>query len=434
MFGGIAALDAERFVFAGLEGTVTTFHADGEGVSGHFALPPMGPRLARFTACAAAGGDPWVADARNSCIRRFRADGLPLARAGARRNPGMRVHDDGGVLEEPYALLERRGSLFVACGESDLLHGVQKFDARGRYETSFPCGGRSKTPWRQPRGIAAIGGALWIAEAGSGLLRVHAMDGRHQADLELPQGFGRPLRLADDGYGGVLLVLAGEPDAPAVVRLDGEGEVVSPAVLQGSAAGEASSAFDLAVLPDGRFLVADLPSGVPEEARIQLFSADARLLRVLVEDAGDLRAQVEAHGARLMAGGGSAFEQARALHQFVAGGEPERARALYLEAIREEPRHLMAWVGLGALLRERLADPEAAERAFRSAIEAGGSEGDLLALVAECRRDLGDLDGAIAILKDAVDRPGGPELHHERVEELADWFLERAGEAPEGEE
>ncbi len=434
MFGGLAALDAERFVLAGLEGTVTTFHAGGEGVSGHFVLPPMGPRLARFTACAAAGGGLFVADARNSCIRRFRADGLPLARIGARRNAGMTVHDEGGVLEEPYALLERRGALFVACGGSDLVHGVQRFDARGRYEASFPCGGGREAPWRQPRGIAAIGGALWIAEAGSGLLRVHAMDGRHQADLELPEGFGFPLRLADDGYGGVLLVLAGEPDAPAVVRLDGEGEVIAPALLQGSAAGEASSAFDLAVLPDGRFLLADLPSGAPEEARIQLFSADARLLRVLVEDAGDFRAQVEAHGARLVAGGGSAFEQARALHQFVAGGEPERARALYLQAVREEPRHLMAWVGLGTLLRETLGDPEAAERAFRSAIEAGGAEGDLLARVAACRRDRGDLDGAITILKDAVDRPDGLELYHERVEELADWFLERAGEAPGGED
>jgi len=432
MFGGLAALDAERVLFAGLAGSVATLHAGGEGVAGCFLLAPVGPREARFTACAVEQGEVLVADARHSCVRGFRPEGLPVRRLGARRNPGMRVHDEAGVLEEPFALLARRGAVVVACGGSELVHGVQRFDARGRHAASFPAQGRAAARWRQPRGLALVAGAVWVAEAGSGLLRVHAWDGRHQADLDLPEGLGRPLRLADDGYDGALLVLAPEPGAPAVVRLDGEGDVVGPAVPQGSEPGEATSPFDLAVLPDGRFVLADLPLGTPEDARLQLFSASGRLLRVLVEDAADLQAQVEAHARRVLDGAGPPFERARAHHQLLAAGDPARARALYGEALDAEPRHLLALVGLGALLQERLEDPEAAERAFRRAIEAGGEEGDLLARIAECRRAQGDLDGAIAILQEAVDRAPPRERFHERVEELADWFLERAGEAPGG--
>lgn len=434
MFGGLAAAPGDRVLFATLDGTVVTLDPAGGGVLDQFALYPCGPLRARFTACAVdADGTILVADARNHRVRRFRADGLPVARYGGQRNPGMRLHDEGGVLDEPYSVVPHRGDVVVACGGGDLRHGVQRFARDGGYLTSLARGGDPLARWRRPRGLALVQGSLWIAEAGSGRIRVHAAAGRHMGEIDLPEDLGRPVRLADDGYGGVLVVTAAEGGAPGLVRLDRDGEASELVVLAGKAPGKVDCPFDVAVLSDGRFVVADLPSGVTDDARVQLFGAGGTLERVLVEGAEDLAAQLAAFAATLEEGGGDGAEalyrRARARH-FLGGeaeGRAETAAALYRRALAAEPGHLLAHVGLATLLHRELGDFEAAEAEYRLAIAAGGPEAELLARVAECRHDRGDLDGAIEILKFAVELREPPENAHERIEELADYWLERAG-------
>jgi hypothetical protein len=64
------------------------------------------------------------------------------------------------------------------------------------------------------------------------------------------------------------------------------------------------------------------------------------------------------------------------------------------------------------------------------ALAAGAPKGATLARVAECRHDEGDLDGAIAILEEAIGADPPPEDYHDRVETLGTYYLERSGETP----
>jgi tetratricopeptide (TPR) repeat protein len=199
----------------------------------------------------------------------------------------------------------------------------------------------------------------------------------------------------------------------------------------GEEQGQVSMPFDLAVLPDGRFVVADLPYGRPPEVRLQLFAADGRLLAVLLEDTADLSASMRTWFESLLARrdrtAATLYEKAR-VHHYHGGYDRrhlETARDLYLEALAADPRHLLARLGLAALLHTGLKDAEAAEAHYRAAMEAGGAEGDMLARMAECRHDRGDLDGAILLLRRAVESPRPPEGYHDLVEELGDYYIER---------
>jgi tetratricopeptide (TPR) repeat protein len=121
------------------------------------------------------------------------------------------------------------------------------------------------------------------------------------------------------------------------------------------------------------------------------------------------------------------YEQARVHHYYAGATRPhlDEAKRLYEGAVAAEPGLLLARLGLGALLHRGLDDPKAAEAQYRKALEAGGAEGDLLARIAECRHDGGDLDGAIRTLQQAIESERPPEEYHRLVEELGDYYLER---------
>ena len=438
MFGGIAAAGADRIVYATFDGSVVSLDVEDGRVAGQFTVFPSGPPRVHLSACATApDGAILLADARHHRLRRFAPDGRQHQLIGGTYNPGLPQQDEAGVLQEPCALLLTGDEIFVACGGEGMVHGVQVFGADGAHRRSFPslAGG-----WKRAQGIAEVGGEIWVAETDAGAIRRHAPDGRPLGGVPLHPELRRPFRLKADGYGGVFVLIApeteDEQDVYGVGRILGDGTFEGWTVPAGEEAGQTYCPFDVAVLPDGRFVVADLPLGRPPEVRLQLFAADGRLLRTILEDTGDLntsqRAWFESVLARTGTDATTLYEQARVFHYYAGAAREhlERARDLYRAALAAQGDHLLAHLGLGALLHRGLADPEGAEAAYRAALEAGGAEGDLLARMAECRHDEGDLEGAIRLLERAIKAARPPEEYHRLVEELGDFYLERAGEKP----
>lgn len=434
MFGGIAAVGAEQIVYAVFDGTVVTLDTAGK-VTGQFTVFPCGPEQVHISACAVTGdGAILVGDARHLHVRRFDSDGRQRLVYGGRPTPGLEQQDVAGVLDEPCAILPLDGSVLVACGGIAMRHGVQRFAPDGPYLGSLP-----RPPgWNRAQGLALVDGLIWVAETDAGIIRRFTADDRHHDDLELHPDLRRPLRLAADQHGGVLMVLAPETEVEqeeyGVARLRRDGEFEGWAVKVGDRAGGVFCPYDLAVLPDGRFAVADLPFGEPPEVRLQLFSADGRLLTELLGGTEDLqvvqRVWFESLLARTDGSPGTLFEQAR-VHQFHGGGEAghlEAARILYRKVLAAEPGHFLAHLHLATLLERGFGDPAGAELSYRAALAAGGPKGDLEARIAACRYAQGDLDGAVRLLQKAIEGPEPPEDYHAAVEELGTYYLERSGE------
>jgi tetratricopeptide (TPR) repeat protein len=439
MFGGIAAAGAERLVYATFDGNVIGLDVESGEVTGQFTLYPCAPARVHVSVCAVdADGSVLLGDTHNRRVRRYTPDGRQVQRYGGLSNPSLEEQDDAGILDEPCAILPLRdGRLVVACGGFGAEHAVQCFDRSGGYLFSLAS---PPEGWKRAQGLALVDESLWVAETEAGAVRRHALDGRFLGEAELHPDLRRPFRLQPDGYGGVLMVLAPETEEEqeqfGLARLDRDGTFEGWAVRAGEKGGHVYCPFDVAVLPDGRFVVADLPLGSPPDVRLQLFSPDGRLLRTLVEDNGDLNGAQRKWFESVLEradGAETLYEQAR-VHHFYAGATPDhlkKAGALYGAALERQPDHLLAHLGLGALLQGGLADPGGAEKAYRAALAAGGAEGDLLARIAECRHDSGDLDGAIELLEEAIGADDPPEDYHARVEALGSYYLERAGEPPE---
>jgi hypothetical protein len=432
MFGGIAARGADTIVYATFDGTVVFLDIEGMRVRGQFAVYPSGPPRVHVSACAVArDGAILLADAHHHRVRRFAPDGRQLSLLGALHNPGIPQQDMAGVLDEPCAVLPVGDEILVACGGLGEEHGVQVFGSGGQYLRSFPApaGG-----WRRAQGLAEVDGAIWVAETDAGTIRVHAPDGASTGRVPLHPELSRPFRVRADGYGGAFLLVAPESEEAepfGVARIARDGSLDGWTVPAGEEPGQALAPFDVAVLPDGRFVVADLPFGRPPEVRLQLFSSDGRLIETVLEDTADLNAAQQAWFESVLArGDGDAptlYEQAR-VHHYYAGATRDRleeARRLYERALKAQPAFLLARLGLGTLLQRGLEDPKAAEVQYLAALDAGGAEGDMLARIAECRHDAGDLDGAIRLLQKAIESWRPPEGYHDLVEELGDYYLER---------
>jgi hypothetical protein len=439
VFGALFATADDRLVHVGIDGAAATFDPLTGLVVAH-ASPAPDVAVPRVTAGAAApDGGIFLADTQHRRVLHLDRLGRLRALLGKRANPAIPQQDEEGVILEPSALLPFEGALFVACSGMNLRNGVQRFDPGGPYVASLLHRGAPKRHWMRPHGLALSGERLWVAETEGEAIEVHdPRDGRHLETVKLPDPIRRPFRIADDGHEGLLLLAApGEEESGTdlgVAQLDGNGLAEGWAVEPGDDPGKVFCPFDLAVFSDGRFAVADLPLGQPPDVRVQIFAADGKLERVLFEDIPDLRAAVRRHfGEVLHRSDGSVatlYQQARIHHRFSGDAKEgaERARGLYGEVLRREPGNLLARMALGQLMQKRLGNPGGAEEEYRAAIELGGRRPDLLCLVAECRRARGDLDGAIAVLREAVEDPVGPEDFYGRVEELGSLFLERAGE------
>lgn len=422
MFGGIAAAGAERLIYATSDGNVVTFDLESGDVAGQFARFPLGPDEVSVSCCVVDRDRTiLLGDSRNHCVRRFRPDGLFVCRYGRLATPGIKEHDELGVLSDPCSIQLVGEELLVACGGPDVEFGVQRIGATAAH-LEHPDGG-----WRRAHGLTRVNDEFWVAETEGGKIHRFHIDGRHIGTAPLPEDLKRPFRIEFDGYDGVLAIFLAEseqePEDLGVAQLSLDGEFERWTVEPGEDRGKAHCPFDLAVLPDGRFVVADLPLGAPD-VRLQVFSADGRLLTAIIEDRVDLNKALQKwFAARLTEG--SAYERG-CVHALYSGGSEEhleRARELFSEAVEADPDDLLA-----RLHRARLLNPEEAEQEYRGALDVGADPGDVAARIAECRKAHGDLEGAIEVLREAVEGDHRPEDYHGCVEQLGTWYLERANQ------
>jgi len=432
MFGGLAVDPADRVHYAAAHGGVLSLDAESGAAVRVFGLAPFAPDDMHVSACAMDGADGLLlADARHRYVRRFALDGTPRGRIGTLPNPGLPAQDDAGVLSEVCDLLPLADDrLLVACGGHGVTHGLQLFAADGTYERSLARPGG----WRRAQGLARIGDEVWVAETEAGAIRRFTLAGEYAGDVELHPDLKQPLRLAPDGFGGALLVLAPETEAEqeayGVAHLRADGTFDGWIVRAGESPGRVYAPYDVATLADGSIAVLDLPLGEPPEVRLQLFTAAGAPRRVLFADTGEARS-LQATWLENVADHGDAYERAR-VHHFHSGGDRghlERAAKLYREALDAGLRAPLPALCLGVLLEEELADPTGAEAAYEKALEAGADPAFVRPRIAACRWDAGDRDGAIERLQDHVEKGVPGEDHHARLEQLADWLLERAGEA-----
>ena len=423
MFGGIAAVGSDRFLFATVDGEVLTFHVESGAVVGEFSRSSVGPAEVHVSAVAVdTDGSYLLADLTNRCVRRFSPAGLPLDRLGRRATPGM-AEDQEGVFEEPSALLPLGAEVLVGCGGLGVRYGIQ--GGGGRF-----AGGADG--WQRVQGLARVEDQVWVAETEAGLVHAFHRDGRVLWRTGVEKGL--PFRMEFDGYGGVLILFAPQVEEQqaelGVGRLALEDGAFSDWVVEaGEDPGRVCCPFDLAVLPDGRFCVADLPNGTPPDVRVQLFSPDGRYLKTYFEDRVDLNARLRAWFVGLTAGESAPpYQRARIQHHFSGGTEAvlEKARGLYREALQADPDHLLARLALASLL-----DPPDAEEEYRTALDAAprAIRGDIAARIAESREATGDYDAAIEVLENALQGADPPEEYHRYLELLGTWYLRRAGES-----
>ena len=436
MYGGITAAGSDGLIFATHAGDVLFIDLAARRIHKRFGHFPYEPELAHFCdVIAEPEGTLLLADTRNCRVRRFSMDGVQLQRFG--NPPTLEDQDEAGVLAGPRALLLTHDVLWVCCGNAELFNGVQRLGRTGDMLRSVPHGGGSEQRWSYPQGIAEVEGRVWIAETGAACIHVHERDGSFVRSQPLAADLQFPVRLAADGFGGALLLAESEMQEPTgVMRLERDGAAAERVVAVGPEPGMVQRAFDIAALPDGRFLVADLLEIDPADVRLQLFRSDGTLEHVIFESSEELGLMVTEYEHEVMARTDRApaelYSQARVLHRRAEGDQDklEHVRALYEALLESEPEHLRARTALASLLLRDLHKPREAELEYLRALEAGGEEFDLLARVAQCRREAGDIDEAIRTLETALEKPEPPESYHALVEELGTYYLERAGEEP----
>ncbi|MHC4939868.1 MAG: hypothetical protein ACYTHK_12935 [Planctomycetota bacterium] len=411
MYGGIAVAGPDRLLFAQRDGEMLLLDVESGDVVDAITPHPFCPERIEVAACAVSEDRIYLADPLHHRVRAFDLRGRPLGLIGDAATPGIRHPDEPGVVDEPVALLPLENELIVVSAGEDQENAVQRFAYDGTFRgiLNNPLGG-----YFRAHGIARIGDEIWVAETEGGAIRRFNFDGAFAGDVKLHTELRRPFRLADDGYGGVFALLAPEEEeeqeVSGVARLEPDGEF-GGWIVGGDAV---HLPFDVAVLPDGRFAVADLPYGEPPDIRVQLFSADGRKLRTLFGDRVELGALKDSYFETA-----DALRRAQRAHYARAG---EGAEELYKEALADEP--LLAWAGLGALLKFQ-GDP-GAQQAFEEAIRFGAPEPDFRARIAQCLHDRGERGAAIMLLQPLLESEDPPEQIEEWLDLLGTWYLEGA--------
>ncbi|MHC4848676.1 MAG: hypothetical protein ACYTEG_09505 [Planctomycetota bacterium] len=415
MYGGIATAGADRIIFAQRDGEWLLLDVESGRAVDVITPHPFCPEQIEVGACGFVEGLIYIADTRHHRVRVFDERGHPIGLIGAVAPPGIRHPDEPGVLDEPVCLLPLDHELIVVSAGQDQENAVQRFSYDGSYRGSLlnPLGG-----YYRAHGAARIADEIWIAETEGGSIRRFNADGTFVGDVKLHTELQRPFRLADDGYGGVLALLAPESEeeqeVTGVARLERDGEF-GGWIVGGD---QVHLPFDIAVLADGRFVVADLPYGGPPDIRVQLFGADGRVLRTLVGDRVELGALRDSFFEQLAES--DYLRRAQRAH-FVGGGEG--AAELYRLAHKDEP--LLAAAGLGALLQFQ-GDPAGAEDAYLDAIQQGAPEADFRARIAQCRHDQGETAAAIEMLQPMLESEDPPEEIEAWLDILGTWYLEGA--------
>lgn len=218
----------------------------------------------------------WIADTRNDVVRRFTAFGKEVGRLGARqeRAPGAAGRDRPGALDAPRAVAVHDGTVFVACGERELVGGVQRFRTTGEPLAPVSAFGEVGRRFGAPRGLWADARGLWVADTLHGVVQRFSAAGRFVCTTPTarsPGAVSRPVAVLPLP-GGDLLV-ADHGDQPGVVR-----------VRLGGAVEPVETMADL-----------DRPLGLAQDSRggVLVLDADGERVHRFAPDLGERRLVVD---------------------------------------------------------------------------------------------------------------------------------------------
>lgn len=176
----------------------------------------------------------WIADTRNDVVRRFTAFGKEVGRLGARqeRAPGATRRDRPGALDAPRAVAVHDGIVFVACGERELVGGVQRFRTTGEVLAPLPAFGETGRRFGAPRGLWADPAGLWVADTLHGVVQRFSPAGRFVCAIPTARSAdeaSRPVAVLPLPRGDLLV--ADHGDRPGVVRVRDGGAVEPVATM-----------------------------------------------------------------------------------------------------------------------------------------------------------------------------------------------------------
>lgn len=157
----------------------------------------------------------WLPDTRGNRLRRFSLFGNEGEGFGP---PGNAVkRDRRGLLVRPRAVaVDAHSRLWVCCGDRPWVHGLQVFDASGRFEMSVASGGRREASFGPATGLCVHEDRVWVADFGSDRVQCFRDTGAFVGTHDLGD-FGEPLAIAV--WAGGQAVLAMQP-APVVLLYD----------------------------------------------------------------------------------------------------------------------------------------------------------------------------------------------------------------------
>ncbi len=157
----------------------------------------------------------YIADTRNDVVRRFSPFGREVGRLGlpAERAPGAAARDRAGVLDRPRGVAVHDGVVYVACGERELVRGVQRLRPDGAVLKPLRAFGDGERHFGAPRGVWAGPSGVLVADTLHGVVQRFTIAGDyvgHFATATRAAEASRPVAVAVLAAGDVLVADQGD--------------------------------------------------------------------------------------------------------------------------------------------------------------------------------------------------------------------------------
>jgi DNA-binding beta-propeller fold protein YncE len=201
-------------------------------------------------------GNVYVADTNNNRVKKYAANGSPLAEWGGFGSGDGQFNAPGGVA------VDSSGNVFVADTGN---HRIQKLDSAGSYVTKWGTSGTADGEFASPAAIAVdSSGNVYVADTGNNRIQKFDGSGSHLGTYA-GAGFSAPKALAIDGVDGAIFVA--DAGNNRIQKLDATGAYVAEFGSAGTGDGQFAAPGGLAVDSLRNVYVADTDNN-----RIQKFT------------------------------------------------------------------------------------------------------------------------------------------------------------------
>ena len=190
-----------------------------------------------------------VADTHYHRVVIFNADGTVSHMFGTQGNGSGQFVFPVSIAQDPHG--------FLYVGEYGDKQRIQKFTVAGEYVTEFGQHGTGEGQFQRPSGMSWQNGEVYVVDAFNDRIQVFSDDGKFARVIRLPEKseplqYPYDLRVTKDN---LIYVIENKSARLTVMQLDGT--IVGRFGKPGRGMHEFYQPWDLAVLSDGRVLVAD---------------------------------------------------------------------------------------------------------------------------------------------------------------------------------